>query len=133
MTTTLDAGTTYSVTRTFTAQLVQAFVALSGDAGRHHVATSSSERVLVHGPLVASLATELGGRLNYLARTMELDFRRPVYAGDTVTCTMRIDGSTIDEKGTHLRFSGDAVNQDGVVVMRMTSSGLVRHAGEPPS
>lgn len=122
----LVVGATMSATRTYTREMVDAWTAISADAGRHHVTADASGRLIVHGLLVASLATELGGRMNYLARTLEFEFVRPVFTGDTVTCTIRFDEVTHDDKGARLSLSGDAVNQDGVLVMRVKSIGRVR-------
>lgn len=43
-------------------------------------------RLMVHGLLTASIGTKIGGDLNYIARNMNLDFLRPVFTGDTITC-----------------------------------------------
>ena len=126
----LAPGATLVATRTFTTAMVQAWTALSADAGRHHVEPDASGRLLVHGLLVASLATELGGRLDYLARTLDFEFLRPVYTGDTITCTLRIDEVTRDDKGVRLRIGGDATNHDGVVVMRVASTGRIRSSAK---
>ncbi len=122
----LAVGTVLTASRTYTTAMVEAFADLSEDRGRHHIAPDASGRLIVHGLLVASLATELGGRLDYLARTLDFEFLRAVYTGDTVTCSVRIDEAVADARGTRLRLSGEASTADGQVVMRVRSSGLVR-------
>jgi 3-hydroxybutyryl-CoA dehydratase len=130
VTTTLAAGLELTTERTFTAQLVEGFAAVSGDRGSHHTAAAPGERVIVHGLLVASLATELGGRIDFLARTMSLEFLRPVFVGDTVRCTLRITSAEPAADRTRLQLDGAGVNQDGTVVMRVSSAGIVRqHPG----
>jgi acyl dehydratase len=126
VTSTLVAGTELAAERTFTAEQVEAFAALSGDRGSHHTAPVPGERIIVHGLLVAALATELGGRIDYLARTMNFEFSRPVYVGDTVRCTMRITSAEPAADRTRLSLECVCVNQDGAVVMRATSEGIVR-------
>ena len=121
----LAVGMTMSVTRTFTREMVDAWTAISADAGRHHVEPDAHGRLLVHGLLVGSLATELGGRLSFLARTLDFELIKPVYTGDTITCTLRLEELTRDDRGARLRWSGDATNQEGVVVMKFASKGRI--------
>src|SRR4051812_21152046 len=87
----LEVGAEFVVERTFTAELVDAFTEISGDRGRHHLQPDAQGRRIVHGLLVASLGTQIGGSLNFLSRTMDYEFLRPVYVGDTVKCTPRIE------------------------------------------
>jgi acyl dehydratase len=124
----IEAGMTLEASRTFTAEMVEAFVALSSDAGRHHVERDAHGRLLVHGLLVASIATELGGRLHYLARTMDFEFVQAVFTGDTITCRLKLETVEHDDKGARLTISGASTNQDGTVVMRVASKGRVRKA-----
>lgn len=122
----LSVGKTLTASRTFTEAMVEAWLALSQDAGRHHVEPNENGQIVVHGLLVASLATEIGGRLSYLARELDFEFLKPVFTGDTITCTVRIDEIVPEERRTRLRLSGEAVNQSGLTVMRVRSSGIVR-------
>jgi acyl dehydratase len=122
----LVAGLTLETSRTFTTAMVEAFVALTADSGSHHVRRDSRDRLLVHGLLVASLATELGGRLDFLARTIDLEFLQPVYTGDTVSCELRVESVERDDRGARLRLVGTATNQDSAPVMRVVSTGRVR-------
>lgn len=43
-----------------------------------------------HGLLVASLLTEIGGQIGWLATRMEFNFKKPVYFGDTISCDFTI-------------------------------------------
>ena len=121
----LEPGTEFSAERTFTDGMVDAFTAISLDRGRHHVTPDASPRI-VHGLLVATLATEIGGRLDFLARTINFEFLRPVYVGDTIRCTVRIDRTEPASDRTRLWLSALCVNQQGIEVMRVTSQGVVR-------
>jgi acyl dehydratase len=118
-------GTEYSVTRTFTDEMVRAFTAVSGDAGHHHVEPDSSGRLLVQGLLVATLPTQLGGDLDFLARELDFEFLRPVWTGDAVRCALRIDTVELAPGRVRLTFSGACHNQDGVEVMRARVRGVV--------
>jgi acyl dehydratase len=111
--------------RTFTGELVDAFTRLSGDRGRHHLHADAQGRRIVHGLLVATLGTELGGRINFLSRTMDYEFLRPVYVGDTVTCTARIEQVEPRPGKTRLLVSMRFVNQAGEEVVRGSTRGAV--------
>jgi acyl dehydratase len=113
------------VERTFTAEMVDKFTELSGDRGRHHVQPDAQGRRIVQGLLVASLGTELGGRLNFLSRTMEYEFLRPVYVGDTIRCTARLEQVEHRPGKTRLVISIKFVNQAGEEVIRGSTRGAV--------
>jgi acyl dehydratase len=121
----LEVGAEFVVERTFTAELVDAFTEISRDRGRHHLQPDAQGRRIVHGLLVASLGTEVGGSLNFLSRTMDYEFLRPVYVGDTVRCTARIE--TVERKPgrTRLLVSMRFVNQAGEEVIRGSTRGAV--------
>ncbi|MFC5368410.1 MaoC/PaaZ C-terminal domain-containing protein [Salinirubrum litoreum] len=79
-------GETHSVRRTFTAEDVERFTALSGDDQSIHTEPDEAGRYVVHGLLTATLPTVVGGDLDVLASHMAFDFHRPVYTGETVRC-----------------------------------------------
>jgi acyl dehydratase len=83
-----EVGETRSYERTFTEADVRRFVEVSDDRGSHHVETDESDRLLVHGLLTATLPTKIGGDLDVLAHRMEFEFRRPVYTGERLRCTV---------------------------------------------
>ena len=114
----IEVGDVATAERTFTPEDVRAFTELSGDRGDHHLEPDEDGRLLVHGLLTATLATEIGGRFTVLARTMEYEFRRPVYTGQRIRCTAefttvaeREDGRT--EVAAELTFEriGDGSRQ----------------------
>ena len=113
--------------RRFTREDVRAFTDVSGDRGDHHLEPDEEGRLLVHGLLTATLATEIGGRFTVLARTMEYEFCRPVYTGQWIRCTAefttvadREDGRT--EVEAELTFERVAT---GSVVMTGRWDGVV--------
>lgn len=46
---------------------------------------------MVQGLLTATLPTKIGGDANVLARTMNFEFLKPVFTGDTILCEVTID------------------------------------------
>ena len=70
--------------------------------------------LICHGLLVGGMICELGGQLAWLASGMSFKFIKPVYFGDTVTCTIMI--TDIDAKN-RARAVAEFVNQDGIKVM----------------
>jgi acyl dehydratase len=119
-------GQKLSWTRTFTEEDVRAFAALSHDEGRHHVERDARGRLMVHGLLTATLPTKIGGDLDYIAHTMGFEFLRPVFVGDTIACEVTI--TRLDERNGRLEMAGEVVctNQDGKVVLRASTSGIIR-------
>lgn len=80
---------------------------------------------MTHGLLTATLPTKIGGEMDYVARSMEFEFHRPVYAGDTVTCEARI--TDLDEREGRTLMSATFVchNQNGENVMNGRSDGMI--------
>jgi acyl dehydratase len=127
----LTPGTTFTVTRTFTEPLVEQFADLTRDYNPIHfdprfVAVKGLKSRICHGLLVGGMVTEVGGQIGWLASGMNFRFKRPVYMGDTITCTLTI--TEIDEK---CRARADAVfvNQEGDVVLTAHLTG--RLPGKP--
>ncbi|MBV0902405.1 MaoC/PaaZ C-terminal domain-containing protein [Haloarcula salina] len=86
----VEAGDTFTETRTFTPADVDRFAAVTGDDQARHTEPDEGGRRMVQGLLTASLLTSIGGDLEVLASQMEFRFRRPVYTGETVVCEMEI-------------------------------------------
>lgn len=117
-------GHTESLTRTITAADVSAFAQLSGDTNALHLneqfaARTDFRRCVAHGFLHASLlSTLVGTRLPghgalYLSQT--LDFTKPVFIGDIVTATGRVE--RVDRNARVLTLRTMITNQDGIVVL----------------
>jgi acyl dehydratase len=121
----VTTGETLVYERTFTAEDVQQFAAVSHDEGTHHTTADEDGTLVVHGLLTATLPTKLGGDIDFLARTMEFEFHRPVYTGQTVRCELTLDEVT--ERDDRYDVAGTYVcTVDGDVVMRGESDGVVR-------
>ena len=127
----LRAGTRMEWSRTFTEDEVRKFAELSGDKGVHHVKPDAQGRLMAHGLLTATLPTKLGGDLNFIARTMEFEFLRPVYAGDALVCAGLVDDVVAERKRLRVTFSFSVNNSKGKTVMKGVSSGVIYPASEP--
>lgn len=111
--------------RLVTEEDILRFMEVSGDRGVHHRERDGKGRLLAHGLLTATLPTKLGGDLDYVARTMEFEFLKPVYAGDRLACVGLVEKAESGRAFTRVAFSFQVVNQDGVLVMRGNSAGVI--------
>ncbi len=127
----LTPGTAFTVTRTFSESQVKQFADLTRDYNPIHfdprfVAAKKFKGRICHGLLVGGMITEVGGQIGWLASGMNFRFKRPVYMGETITCTLTI--TEIDEKG-RARADAVLVNQDDEVVMTAQLTGRI--PGQP--
>jgi 3-hydroxybutyryl-CoA dehydratase len=112
-------GEVFKFTRTFTRKDTETFGDITRDYNPVHydarfAGVKGFDGPICHGLLVGGMVCELGGQLAWLASGMSFKFIRPVYFGDTVTCTIMI--TDIDAKN-RARAVAEFVNQDGVKVM----------------
>jgi 3-hydroxybutyryl-CoA dehydratase len=112
--------------RTFTTKDIDTFAELSGDKGSHHIHPDAQGRIMVQGLLTASVPTKLGGDLNYIAREFNLEFIRPVFAGDTVRAEATITRVDPAEGYTKVAFDIVCYNQHGKEVLRAKTDGVIR-------
>lgn len=121
-----QVGDVYTHERTFTPGDVREFGEISGDQQSIHTEPDEEGRLIVQGLLTATIPTKIGGDIGYMARTMEFDFRRPVYTGETITCTWETESVT--EREDRYEMGGTAVleNEDGETVFVGRFDGLVR-------
>ncbi|MFB6312235.1 MAG: dehydratase [Salinirussus sp.] len=117
-------GSVATVERTFTREEVAQFAELSRDHGTHHLEPDEDDRVLVHGLLLATLPTEVGGQRDVLARTMSYEFHRPVYSGQLVTCQVQTD-EVIEHDDRWDITSTATCTVDGATVMSAEYSGAI--------
>lgn len=122
----LRAGTRMEWSRTFTEGEIRAFAELSGDKGSHHMEPDEQGRVMAHGLLTATLPTKLGGDLNYIARTMEFEFLRPVYAGEALVCAGIVDEVAPEKGRLRVGLSFTVTNARNKVVLKGRSAGIIR-------
>jgi 3-hydroxybutyryl-CoA dehydratase len=128
----LAPGDSFTVIRRLTAEDSAAFGDLSRDFNpvhydRRFVREKKFRGLICHGLLSASLVTEIGGQLGWLASGMNFKFRKPVYFDDTIECRFTI--IEIDDRG---RARGEAVytNQHGEVVLEAEITGVLPSAEE---
>jgi 3-hydroxybutyryl-CoA dehydratase len=123
----LKVGDTFSVSRTFTEQEVIQFAAISRDYNPVHcddrfAEVKNFDGCICNGLLVASLITEIGGQIGWLASGMNMEFKKPVYFGDTIKCDFTI--TEMDERG---RTKAEMVftNENGLIVLEAVLTGIV--------
>jgi len=123
----LAVGDRFVVTRRFTQTDMQAFADVTRDYNPIHFEKRFADvkkfrDPICHGLLVGSILTEVGGQIGWLASSMNFRFKRPVYFGDTIECTLTI--TAIDERR---RARAEAIyrNQDGTIVLEADLGGIV--------
>jgi acyl dehydratase len=121
----IKPGDVFVTERTFSEDDVRAFTTVSGDAGAHHVASDAKGRLMLQGLLTATLVTEFGGSIDFLASEMTFRFHRPAFAGDIIRCEGRCE-SAQDEPGRRAyEFSFSMKNQIGKEVLSGNVRGVV--------
>jgi acyl dehydratase len=123
----LKAGDSFTVSRTFREADTVAFADISRDYNPVHFdlrfaqAKGLRDRIC-HGLLVASLLTEIGGQIGWLASGMNFRFKKPVYFDDTIACCVTV--IEIDDRN---RAKAEAVlkNQQGEIVLEAFLTGIV--------
>ena len=122
----MNVGDKISWQRTFTEDDIRVFNRVSGDEGVHHVTPDEQGRLMVHGLLTATVPTKIGGDMNFIAREMNFQFHRPVFAGDTLKCEATIVKLEPDEQYINVRTEFVCRNQYGKEVMTGYAQGIVR-------
>ncbi|MED4206178.1 MaoC family dehydratase N-terminal domain-containing protein [Neobacillus mesonae] len=123
---TLKVGDFITFERTFTGRDVELFTEISGDEGIHHITPDEQGRLVVQGLLTATLPTKVGGDHNVLARTMNFEFLRPVFTGDTIICEVKIEKYERQENNrTAIIASFQCKNQNGKEVLKGDFSGVI--------
>ena len=129
----MNNGDKISWQRTFTEDDIRVFNRVSGDEGVHHVTPDEQGRLMVHGLLTATVPTKIGGEMNFIAREMNFQFHRPVFAGDTIECEATIVKLKPDEQYINVRTEFVCRNQHGKEVMTGYAQGIVRTAAVLPT
>ena len=122
----LSVGDVFRWERTFTLDDVAAFARVSNDEGAHHLLPDAEGRLLVHGLLVATLPTKIGGDFNFLARDMAYTFRRPVFTGDHIRCEVEVAETEPLPDRVNVAFAIVCRNQHDKEVMTGTCRGTIR-------
>lgn len=126
-------STTTEVTtesREITTDLIESFAEVSGDENPLHLdeeaaADGPFEERIAHGMIGASLISaalaKLHGDVVYLKQN--LDFKNPVYVGDTLTAEAVTKGTDV---GDATRLSTNVVNQNDEVVIEGDAMVLIK-------
>ncbi|MEH7124968.1 hotdog domain-containing protein [Bacillus sp. JJ1773] len=121
----LTVGDIITFERKFTKKDVELFTKISGDEGNHHIHPDEQERLVVQGLLTATLPTKIGGDNNVLARTMNFEFLRPVFTGDTIICEVTIEQFEKQNNRTRISASFLCKNQYEKEVLSGDFSGVI--------
>ncbi len=122
----VQVGEKITFERTFTIEDVELFTKVSKDEGVHHITPDEQGRFVVQGLLTATLLTKVGGDFNVLARTMNFEFLRPVFSGDTIRCDVMIEQFELDEKNRQaINTSFYCINQLNKEVLKGSFSGII--------
>ncbi|MBI4774314.1 MAG: MaoC family dehydratase [Deltaproteobacteria bacterium] len=114
----LKEGESFSYTRTFTEEENLDFGRLTRDYNPVHYdlrwAEATGFRGLIcHGLIVGSMICEFGGQAGMLATKMDFRFMRPVYFGDTITCTITLtklqEGGKAEAEAVFTNGTGEQV------------------------
>lgn len=123
----LQVGDAFSISRIFTNDEIAAFAKLSRDYNPVHFDERFAQsrkfaEPICHGLLTASLVTEIGGQIGWLASSMNFRFKGPVYVGETLTCDWVI--TAIDERG-RAKAEVKITKADGISVIEAEISGVL--------
>ena len=123
----LRVGQTFSISRTFLEQDVNQFAEISRDYNPIHcderfAKAKSFDGTVCHGLLVASMLTEVGGQLGWLASGMNLEFKKPVYIGDTIKCDFTITALSLTG---HAEAEAVFTNKNNTKVLLAVISGIL--------
>lgn len=123
----IKPGDWFEVVRTFSEQDVRDFALVSRDDNPIHydadfIKAKRMNGPICHGLLVASLLTEIGGQIGWLASGMDLKFLKPVYIGDTICCRFTI---TEIQGNNRARAEIQFVNQRQETVIEASLTGIL--------
>ncbi|TCV68980.1 MaoC family dehydratase [Pseudomonas fluorescens] len=128
----LNVGDRFTVVRCFSRDDIHQFAQISRDynpvhSDAHYAQLRRFKAPIAHGLLTASLITEIGGQIGWLATGMSLAFKRPVYPEEQMTCHWLI--VDIDERG-HAKAEVRVLNEEGVTVLQAMTTGVLPGAQE---
>jgi len=128
----LKVGDTFSIARQFSEPDVVHFAEITKDYNPVHFDERFTEVKnfkgrICHGLLVASMISEIGGQIGWLASEMNFKFKKPVCFGDTVSCKFTI--MEIDARGRSTA-KVEYVNQDKTIVIEAQLKGIIPGAKE---
>jgi len=122
----LKVGDIFSVSRKFTENDMNLFADVTRDYNPVHfderfTKVKGFDSRICHGLLVASMITEIGGQMGWLATDMSFSFKKPVYFGDSIVCNLVI--SEQDDNGW-FNAKAEYKNQNGTIVIEALLKGI---------
>jgi acyl dehydratase len=117
-------GASAHITRTIDDGMIASFAALSGDTNPMHLSSEFAARTrygrpVAQGMLTASLISAvIGTRLpgpGCIWVSQTLNFRRPVFAGDSITTTVTV--TNVEQQRPFVTLSTSCANQRGECVL----------------
>jgi len=122
----LKVGDIFSVARKFTENDMNLFADVTRDYNPVHfderfTKVKGFDSRICHGLLVASMITEIGGQMGWLATDMSFSFKKPVYFGDSIVCNLVI--SEQDDNGW-FNEKAEYKNQNGTIVIEALLKGI---------
>jgi acyl dehydratase len=123
----LRVGDSFRTSRTFTEDDVIRFARMSRDYNPVHfdarfAKAKNFPAPICHGLLAASLVTEIGGQIGWLASAMNFRFKGPVYVGETITCSWVM--AAIEQNG-RAKATVTITKEDGTTVIEAEINGVV--------
>jgi acyl dehydratase len=123
----LRTGDTFSIKRMFTEKDTLIFADITRDYNPVHfddrfAAVKNLDGRICHGLLIAGMLTEIGGQIGWLASGMNFRFKRPVFFGDTITCTLTITEIDPDNRA---RAVAIYINREGKTVLEADLTGIL--------
>ena len=130
----LKVGDTFTESRTFVEKDVLDFSNMTKSYNPAYfdetfVKAKNLQGKICPGLLVGSLVTDIGGQIGWFASKLDFRFRKPVYFGDTVTCSLTIScmaGKGLTEAKAVCR------NQGGEIVLEAFLKGYIPVGPEIP-
>jgi acyl dehydratase len=119
-----SVGASAQIVKTVDARMIESFAQLSGDTNPMHLSADFARRTrfgqpIAHGMLTASLISAvIGTKLpgpGCIYVSQSLSFRKPVFAGDTITTTATVTAVERDKPLVTLRTQ--CANQRGELVL----------------
>jgi acyl dehydratase len=128
----LKVGDRFVISRCFSDEEIESFGQLSRDFNPVHydqvyIDLKGFGAPIAHGLLTASLITEIGGQIGWLASSMSFRFKRPVYANELLQCEWVI--TEIDDRG-RARAEVNIKNPKDQTVLEAETTGIVPNERE---
>lgn len=128
----LKVGDVFEVKRVFSISDIEQFTVISRDNNPIHsdpdfIHSKKMKEPICHGLLVATMLTEIGGQIGWLASGMDLSFKAPVYPGEEIVCRFKI--TSIDGKN-RATAEVDFFNGQNKIILKASLTGILPNSQE---